>query len=161
MRLPDFDKRLEPAFKELARALARFDEAQGLVDRRNARQAYHKAEAKLRKLVDGYYPQQRRKTKQRRKRRTPTERVRHLKRAGWKEISSKVVLERLAAAGIRVERVKFSPRPGAPSHSNDSYDVLGPVWAVLIASHAPTRLAAAKDSLRERRAILVELALND
>lgn len=158
MKVASFDKRLEPAYRELARALARMEEEQGIVARRNAHQAYTKAESKLRQLIDEHYPQQRKQPKQRRKRRTPRERVRHLTRNGWKGLITSTMVTRLAAKGIKIERIRF---PATRENQDDGFELLGPAWAVTIASLAPEKLEAAKRSIKERKAILVELALGE
>lgn len=150
MRLPNFDSELEPALKDLARALARLDEGQGIAGRRSARQAVSKALRRLRGEVDTQYPAKRRKAKQPRRRRTPQERVRRLRRSGWTHVSASHVLARLASVGIEIRRVEFA---------GGGVDVLAPNWAIDVAIRAPKRLATAKRDLRERRAILTELAM--
>ena len=156
MRLPGFDKRLQPAYRELARALARLDEEQGLVGRRNARQVVTKALKRVRDQVDDKYPTMRRKTT-RRKRRTPTQRSRALRRDGWKIVPSMGVLQHLATIGIRTQKVQYSDSEG----KSTGEEVYAPGWAIGIASMAPKKLARAKQSITERKAILVELSLSD
>ncbi len=106
MRIPSFDKRLEPAFRELAQALGRLDAAQGLVGRRNARQALSKAERKLRRRVDGMYPTIKRKSKPRRKPLTVQQRGRKWELEGWCPVASVPLLERITNAGIKTKRLK-------------------------------------------------------
>ena len=156
MRLPGFDKRLRPAYVELARALAKLDGEQGLVGRRNARQAVSKALKRVRDMVDDKYPTMRRKTT-RRKRRTPVQRSRALRRDGWRVVASMAILEHLATAGIRTQKVQYTDSGGTPTGK----EIYAPGWAVGIAGMAPKKLDRAKASIIERKAILVELALSD
>lgn len=156
MRLASFDPELEPRLRALAKALGRLEEPQGRVARRNARAEVRKAEKALTRAVDKLYPAQRKAPKKRRKRWAPGQQVAELKRNGWAEVHRKQVLARLSSLGIRVKRILLSPTTG---HALDRHEILAPEWAVLIANLRPRKLAVCKRSLRERRAVLTEIAL--
>lgn len=149
MRVADFDKRMQPAYRELARALGRLEDAQGRIARKNARAAVKAAQRKLVALVDKHYPGQRKPAKTR-KRRTPEQRENQLRKDGWVSAEHRAILSRIAAAGIRVKRVR---------HLDLVHTTWAPAWAVTIAQHLPSKLGLAKRNLRERRAIITELAL--
>lgn len=154
------DKRLEPVYIELARALARLNEGQGMVGRRNARAAVKKALKRLQDQTDKHYPTIRRKPKKRRAQRKPIDRLRHLKRNGWVAIRHQTILERLAEAGIRVVRVRLTSR-----HPNTvvGSEVLGPDWAVDLAESglSASNLKSCKRNIAQRKAELVKMALKE
>ena len=150
-KLPNFDRRLQGAFREVAHAMARLDEKQGLVGRRNARQALSKAERRLRKAVDELYPAMKRKAKPRRKTLTVEQRRQRLEKEGWKVVHSASVAAQLSAAGVKTRTLRDSDR---------HHTLWTPRWAAKIIRHRPKKLATASKSIVERRAILTELALD-
>ncbi len=152
MRLATFDKRLEPKLRALARALARLDAAQGKIARRNARAAVKTAQKALQAKVDKLYPAGPRKASKKRRKLTSNQRIRKLEHEGWKVVQSRAILSRIAAAGIKVQRVLHGP---------NMVDTVAPAWAVQIASLHPSKLVACKRDIKLRRALLVELALEE
>ncbi len=150
MRVTDFDKRMQPAYRELARALGRLEAAQGRIARKNARAAVKDAQRKLTALMDKHYPGQRKMAKTR-KRLSPEQRERQLRKDGWLPIDHRETLLRIAAKGIRVQHVQ-----NANAGTSNTW---APAWAVAIARDMPSKLGLAKRNLRERRAIMTELAL--
>jgi hypothetical protein len=151
VRLASFDKRLEPAYKALARALSRLEEAQGRIARKNARAAVRAAQRSLDRKIDALYPAERKKPRKAKKRRTPGKRMRDLKKNGWREIPHEGVLTRIAMAGIRVQRNPLEY----------GFPYIAPGWAIDVAIHARNKLSAAKRSPTERKAILTELSLQN
>jgi hypothetical protein len=151
MRLASFDPCLEPAVRELARALGRLEDEQGRVARSNARAAVAKSLRKIREEVDEAWPAQRKRAG-RRKRRTPQQRVERLRLKGWVTVGSQAILARLVGAKVTIRTVK---------HGNGVEQPMAPQWAATIASEAPKKLARAQRHAKERRAILTELALKE
>lgn len=101
--------------------------------------------------VDKLYPAGPRKKAKKRRKLTASQQIKKLKEAGWIQAPSMPVLGRLAAAGIRVQRVR--------DHS--LVDIMAPGWAADIASLRPSKLVACKKDIKLRRALLVELALEE
>ncbi len=154
VRLNGFDPALEGPVEALVRALRGLAPDQGRIARRNARRRVSAALKALRDGVDGKYPDQRRRAARPRRRRTPAQRHLHLVRDGWLVVPNLVVLERIAAAGVRMQSI-----PGQADGRKNRRDTFAPKWAITIASEAPAKLARAKRSPRERKAVLTELAL--
>lgn len=157
MRLATFDKRLEPKLRALAHALARLDAAQGKIARRNARAAIKTAQNAMQAKVDTLYPTGPRKVPKKRRKLTPRQRLRKLEKGGWEQVTSQGVLSRIAAAGIKVLRVSGRH----PGHTADWTNTMAPNWAIQIASLRPSKLVACKRDIKLRRALLVELALEE
>lgn len=149
MRLASFDRRLEPQLRALARSLGRLDQDQGKAARRNARNALRAAQRALDAGVDELYPAPPRKKTRRRGRRTARQKFEALRAKGWKIIPHTRIDVLLAAAGIRIRRV------GDGSFTS----VLAPAWAVTVAARRPKKLRAARKSIRRRKALLAEIAL--
>ncbi len=153
VRLNGFDLALEGPVEALVRALRGLGPDQGRIARRSARRRVSAALKAVRDGVGEKYPIQRRRAVCSRRRRTPAQRHLHLVRGGWLVVPNLVVLERIAVAGIRIQSI-----PGQADWRKDRRDTFAPRWAITIATEAPEKLARAKRSPRERKAILTELA---
>lgn len=156
-RLAKFPGDFEPGVRDLARALGRLTEPQGRLARQNARRAAIEALKALRGTLDTAYPPKPRERAPSKRRRPVTgmDRVAKLEREGWQKVSYTSMMSALAAAGIKVHRVRIKAGP------NPQYVTLAPEWAIKIAKHAPARLATARRYPRERRALLTEIAMKE
>ena len=148
-------RKYQTAIRVAARRLAA---AEGRpVAMRNARAAMLKALRALRAAVDREYPAERRTAKRTRKRRTPEQRLRAMKADGWVAVVRVGVLARLADAGIKTITVTIHSTERGYNHANNH--TMAPGWAVTIATHRPSKLAAARRSPTTRKALLTEIEL--
>jgi len=145
--------KLHEHLRSLAAALRQLEKPGGRIARRNARRLVMATLRKIKDRVDLDFPAIRSKVTGR-KRRAPNERMRALMNRGYVRAINPTVLARVASAGIRPIVVR-----GAGGDSTTT--TLLPQWACEIASHAPGKLTRAKRDLRERKALLTEIALRD
>lgn len=140
------DARLSKALRKLQRAVRTLEPQQGRIARRNARKRVTQALRVVRAIMDAdYAPVPAEAPPHRRVRRRNMSKAARLERAGWAQAKSIQMVTQCSALGIRCKIV-------------DGRTYL-PGWAVTIALRDPRRLAAAKKSIRERKAILTAMAL--
>jgi hypothetical protein len=148
--LEHYPKALKTPLTAFFEAVDKLEAQPGPIVRKRARSAALAALARVRRQTNELYPVQRRSSKKRPSTDITAQKRRLLKQ-NWEHISTRDVLGRIAAVGIRVRAFKLST----------TEVFYAPGWAIKIATRRPKALRRAKTNLRERKAILTELALEE